>query len=44
MDPEDGFEPTTLAGHRQGVVAAYFNASQESVRVTEHFQLKLPLT
>ncbi|KAJ6034418.1 uncharacterized protein N7446_009166 [Penicillium canescens] len=31
MDPEEGFEPTTLAGHRQGVVAAYFNASQESI-------------
>lgn len=31
MDPEEGFEPTTLAGHRQGVVAAYFNATQEVV-------------
>ncbi|KAJ5573749.1 uncharacterized protein N7459_008176 [Penicillium hispanicum] len=31
LDPEDGFEPTTLAGHRQGVVAAYFNASQELI-------------
>ncbi|KAJ5181178.1 Small-subunit processome Utp12 [Penicillium cf. griseofulvum] len=31
MDPEEGFEPTTLAGHRQGVVAAYFNATQEVI-------------
>lgn len=31
LDPEDGFEPTTLAGHRQGVKAAYFSADQESV-------------
>ncbi|GCB19685.1 periodic tryptophan protein 2 homolog [Aspergillus awamori] len=31
MDPEEGFEPTTLAGHRQGVKAAYFSADQESI-------------
>ncbi|KAJ5343972.1 uncharacterized protein N7506_003796 [Penicillium brevicompactum] len=31
MDPEEGFEPTTLAGHRQGVVGAYFNAAQEAI-------------
>ncbi|KAJ5908542.1 periodic tryptophan protein 2 [Penicillium taxi] len=31
LDPEDGFEPTTLAGHRQGVVAAYFDAKQEAI-------------
>lgn len=31
LDPEEGFEPTTLAGHRQGVVGAYFNGTQESV-------------
>ncbi|PKY03852.1 WD40 repeat-like protein [Aspergillus campestris IBT 28561] len=31
LDPEDGFEPTTLAGHRQGVKAAYFSADQESI-------------
>ena len=31
LDPEEGFEPTTLAGHRQGVNAAYFSADQESV-------------
>lgn len=32
-DPEEGFEPTTLAGHRQGVKAAYFTANQESVSI-----------
>lgn len=31
LDPEEGFEPTTLAGHRQGVMAAYFDGEQESV-------------
>ena len=31
LDREDGFEPTTLAGHRHGVKAAYFTANQESV-------------
>ncbi|THC96868.1 hypothetical protein EYZ11_003638 [Aspergillus tanneri] len=30
-DPEEGFEPTTLAGHRQGVKAAYFTADQEAI-------------
>lgn len=32
LDPEDGFEPTTLAGHREGVVNAWFTEDQESVR------------
>ncbi|OJJ48949.1 hypothetical protein ASPZODRAFT_149923 [Penicilliopsis zonata CBS 506.65] len=31
VDPEEGFEPTTLAGHRQGVKAAFFSADQESI-------------
>ncbi|KAJ5378859.1 hypothetical protein N7509_011978 [Penicillium cosmopolitanum] len=31
LDKEDGFEPTTLAGHRQGVVTACFDAAQESI-------------
>ncbi|KAJ5647217.1 hypothetical protein N7490_003589 [Penicillium lividum] len=31
LNPEDGFEPTTLAGHRQGVVTAHFDANQESI-------------
>ena len=39
MDPEEGFEPTTLAGHRQGVVGAYFNAAQEAVGLAR----KVPL-
>lgn len=33
LDPEEGFEPTTLAGHRQAVRAAYFSGDQESVRM-----------
>lgn len=39
LDPEDGFEPTTLAGHRQGVVAAYFDSEQEKVNPTIGFVL-----
>jgi periodic tryptophan protein 2 len=31
LDPEDGFEPTTLSGHRYGVVCAWFDANQELV-------------
>lgn len=31
MDPEEGFEPTTLAGHRDGVINAWFSHDQESV-------------
>ncbi|BCS27640.1 snoRNA-binding rRNA-processing protein PWP2 [Aspergillus puulaauensis] len=31
LDPEDGFEPTTLSGHRQGVRAAFFSANQEMI-------------
>lgn len=31
LDPLDGFEPTTLAGHRQPVKAAYFTEDQETV-------------
>lgn len=47
LDKEDGFEPTTLAGHRQGVVAAYFNAEQESVRKRQkksHHAIHIMLT
>lgn len=33
LDPEDGFEPTPLAGHREGVVDAWFTEDQESVRL-----------
>ena len=31
VNPEHGFVPTTLAGHRQGVVNAWFSADQENV-------------
>ncbi|EEP79069.1 periodic tryptophan protein 2 [Uncinocarpus reesii 1704] len=31
LDPEDGFEPTTLAGHREGVVDVWFTDDQESI-------------
>ncbi|KAL9105506.1 MAG: hypothetical protein Q9227_009336 [Pyrenula ochraceoflavens] len=31
LDPEDGFEPTTLAGHRESVKFACFSADQESI-------------
>ncbi|KAL2846019.1 WD40-repeat-containing domain protein [Aspergillus pseudodeflectus] len=31
LNPEDGFEPTTLSGHRQGVKAAFFSGDQEII-------------
>ncbi|KAI5286471.1 hypothetical protein KEM52_001988 [Ascosphaera acerosa] len=31
LGPEDGFEPTTLAGHREAVVEAWFTEDQESI-------------
>lgn len=31
LDPEDGFEPTTLSGHRQGLITAHFDANQEKI-------------
>lgn len=31
LDPEEGFEPTVLAGHRESVKAAWFSANQESI-------------
>ncbi|KAK5089805.1 U3 snoRNP protein [Exophiala xenobiotica] len=31
LDPEEGFEPTVLAGHRQQIRGAWFSASQESI-------------
>jgi periodic tryptophan protein 2 len=31
LDPEDGFVPTTLAGHRQAVLGAWFSKDQETV-------------
>lgn len=31
LDPEDRFSPTTLAGHRESVLGAWFSADQENV-------------
>jgi len=31
LDPEEGFEPTVLSGHRQQVRNAWFSASQEAI-------------
>ena len=31
VDPEEGFVPTTLAGHREGVLGAYFSKDQENI-------------
>lgn len=33
LDPEEGFIPTTLGGHRQGVVGAWFSKDQETVDI-----------
>ena len=34
LDPEEGFVPTTLAGHREGVLGAYFSKDQETIYTT----------
>lgn len=31
LDPEEGFVPTTLGGHREGVIGAWFSQDQETV-------------
>ncbi|QSZ32613.1 hypothetical protein DSL72_002192 [Monilinia vaccinii-corymbosi] len=31
LDPEDNFIPTTLAGHREGVMGAWFSKDQETI-------------
>jgi periodic tryptophan protein 2 len=31
LDPEESFVPTTLAGHREGVLGAYFSKDQETI-------------
>jgi len=31
LDPEDGFVPTTLAGHREAVLGAWFSSDQEHI-------------
>ena len=32
LHPEEGFIPTILAGHREGVLGTWFSSDQESVR------------
>jgi WD40 repeat protein len=31
LDPEDGFVPTTIGGHKQAVLGAWFSKDQETV-------------
>ncbi|PQE23792.1 Periodic tryptophan 2 protein [Rutstroemia sp. NJR-2017a BBW] len=31
LDPQEGFIPTTLAGHREGVMGAWFSKDQETI-------------
>lgn len=31
LDPEEGFVPTTLSGHRESVLGAYFSQDQETI-------------
>jgi len=31
LNPVEGFVPTSLAGHRDSVIGAYFSKDQESV-------------
>ena len=31
LDPEEGFVPTTMSGHREGVLGAYFSKDQETI-------------
>ncbi|KAM0275072.1 hypothetical protein ACHAQH_007592 [Verticillium albo-atrum] len=31
LDPEEGFVPTVLSGHKQGVVGAWFSENQETI-------------
>ncbi|RDW88252.1 periodic tryptophan protein 2 [Coleophoma cylindrospora] len=31
LDPQEGFVPTTLAGHREGVLGAFFSKDQETI-------------
>ena len=36
LDSEEGFVATTLAGHRDGILGAWFSSDQESVRSTAY--------
>ena len=38
LNPEEGFVPTTLSGHRDGVVGGWFSKDQESVCLRREFQ------
>jgi periodic tryptophan protein 2 len=35
LDPESGFVPTVLSGHRTAVIGAWFSKDQETVRISE---------
>ena len=39
VNPEEGFIPTVLSGHRDGVVAAWFTSDQESVSRTFSYSI-----
>lgn len=41
LDPEDGFVPTTIGGHKQAVVGAWFSHDQETVGTAPGFQRKV---
>lgn len=41
LDPEEGFEPTTLAGHREGVKNAWFTEDQETVGIFRRILFKM---
>ena len=36
LDPEEGFVPTTLAGHREGLLGAWFSSDQEMLYTISH--------
>ncbi len=40
LDPEEGFVPTTLAGHREGLLGAWFSKDQEAVILSAFFGTK----
>jgi periodic tryptophan protein 2 len=41
LDPEEGFEPTTLAGHKEGVKNAWFSKDQETVCASKNIWYQL---
>ena len=40
LDPVEGFVPTTLAGHREGLLGAWFSNDQEAVHCTEVLDMR----